>query len=92
MPKTIDDRAKFFNNKLSKVLKDSHCFHKSDNETVSSYIFRATHAINIFQKYRFEKAATELNHARVETNSKHYIKAEDRELLKTKRKNYSTIT
>lgn len=45
-------------------------------------MFRATHAINIFQKYILEKAAAELNHARVATISKHYIKVEDRRLLK----------
>ena len=81
-PKDIDDRSKYFSNKQSKVIKESGCFNKKENETISAHMFRATHAINVFQKYGLERASKELNHSTVETTSKHYIKAEDRGLFK----------
>ena len=43
-----DERVKSFSNKLSKALKDSNCFNKKENETISAHMFRATNSINIF--------------------------------------------
>ena len=80
-PKDIDERAKIFSNKLSKVLKESQCFDKKENETISAHMLRATHAINVFQKYGLEMAAKELNHSRISTTAQHYLKVEDRGLL-----------
>ena len=76
-----DERAKSFSNKLSKELKDSKCFKKRENETISAHMFRATHSINIFKKYGLDMAAKELNHNSPSTTSKHYIKIEERDLL-----------
>lgn len=75
------ERAKSFSNKLSKALKDSNCFNKKENETISAHMFRATHAINIFKKYGLDMAAKELNHNNSSTTSKHYVKIEERDLL-----------
>lgn len=80
-PNNIEERAKLFSIKLSKIIKESNCFDKKKNETISAHMFRATHAINIFSKYGLQMAAKELNHSRDSTTSQHYIKIEDRGLL-----------
>lgn len=80
-PENDDIRAKLFSNMLAKYLKDSGCFAKKENETISSHMFRASHAINIFKKYGLDLASRELNHSNSNTTSQHYIKIEDRNLL-----------
>ena len=85
-PNDIDLRAKLFSNKVAKILKESHCFQKRKNETISSHMFRSTHAVNIFKKYGLELASRELNHSHSSTTDKHYIKAEDRGLFLMKKK------
>ena len=80
-PNDIDLRAKLFSNKVAKILKESQCFQKEKNETVSAHMFRATHAVNIFKKYGLELASRELNHSHSSTTDRHYIKAEDRNLF-----------
>ena len=44
-------------------------------------MFRATHIINIYKKYGLELVSKELNHSRLSTTEKYYIKAEDRDLF-----------
>ena len=68
-------------NKLSKVLKESNCFEKRENETITAHMFRVTHAVNIFSKFGLEMAAHELNHSRTSTTNQHYLKIEERDLL-----------
>ena len=76
-----DERAKAFSNLLTRHLKDSKCFEKKENETISPHMFRASHAINIFKKYGLDLAAKELNHTDQNTTNQNYIKIEDRDLL-----------
>lgn len=35
-PNNIEERSKIFSNKLSKILKESNCFNKKKNETISA--------------------------------------------------------
>lgn len=85
-PNNLEERDKLMSNKLSKILKESGCFDRKENETISAHMFRATHAVNIFSKFGLQMAANELNHSSSSTTNKHYLKIEDRGLLNNEEK------
>lgn len=54
-------------------------------------MLRATHSINVFQKYWLEIAAKKLNHSRISTTTQHYVKAEDKGLLVNEEEKFSIM-
>lgn len=85
-PNNLEESDKLMSNKLSKILKESKCFNKKENETISPHMFRTTHAVNIFSKFGLQMAANELNLSRSSTTNQHYLKIEDRGLLNNEEK------
>ena len=61
-------------NKLAKILKESKCFNKRENEAISAHMFRSTNAVNIFSKFGLQMAANKLNHSPSSTTNQHYLK------------------
>lgn len=75
-----DKRSLFFTQKFRNLLHDSKAFSFSSEESLSSHIFRATHAINLYKGKELENVRNELGHKFTSTSINSYINPERREL------------
>ena len=75
-----DKRCQFFAQKLRKILHESKCFSLATTESLSSHIFRATYAVNSYQKNKIEKIQSDLGHKFSYTTLNSYVNPERRNL------------
>ena len=75
-----DKRCQFFAQKLRKILHESKCFSLATTESLSSHIFRATYAVNSYQKNKIEKIQSDLGHKFSYTTLNLYVNPERRKL------------
>ena len=47
-PNNLEENHKLTSNKLSKILKESGCFERKENETISAHMLRANYVVNNF--------------------------------------------
>lgn len=69
-----DERANYFSIKLNRIIKNSNCFTKEQGEAICAHMFRATHAIETYQKEGLLKAAEEMAHSKISTTRNKYFK------------------
>ena len=72
-------------------MHDSHDFSISSTLSLSSHIFRATHAINTYKDTEIENVRQELGYRFSSTSINNYIKPEDRQLNLLEERNIGTF-
>lgn len=91
-PFNENKRIQFLVQKMRNTLHDSQCFSLSSMESLSSHIFRATYAVNYYEKLKLDKIKNELGHKYLHTTINSYINPEKRGLnLISEENNMSNI-